>query len=109
MPTRGWSKPAEDKRRHTLKIAVTDAELDQVQQRAQAAGLTVSAYARQAMLGSTPRVKRAVTNAAAIRELTAVGNNLNQLARRANGGRFPIEADIREALAELAEVVERLA
>lgn len=109
MPTRGWTKPDHDRRRHTLKITVTDGELDQVRQRAEAAGLTVSAYVRQAMLGSAPRAKRAATNAAAIRELTAIGNNLNQLARRANAGRFPVEPAIQEALDELAAAVERLA
>lgn len=109
MPTRGWTKPDHDRRRHTLKITVTDGELEQVQQRAEAAGLTVSAYGRQAMLASAPRAKRAATNAAAIRELTAIGNNLNQLARRANAGRFPAQVEIEEALAELAATVERLA
>ena len=46
-------------RNHALKIALTDDELAEVQERAQACGLSRSSYGRAAMLGTPgPRAQR---------------------------------------------------
>ena len=81
-----------------MRIAATDKCA--IEAKAKMAGLSVADYMRRAALGKTI-VERVPLDLR--RELGAVGNNLNQLARLANSGKLPgvgIEA--------LNELVERL-
>lgn len=79
-------------RRNSLQIALTDAELAEVQERAQACGLSRSSYGRAAMLGEPgPRAQRSPTvNAVVLAKATAAinkaGSNLNQIAHALNAG-----------------------
>ena len=81
-----------------------------MRQRARACGRPVARYAREVLLGATPRARRNTSADEALRQLARVGNNLNQLAHIANATeRLPIEAKLDSALAELMAVASRIA
>ena len=65
------------------RVRLTAAERDDLDRRAAAAGLTPSAFARCALLDCRPPALARV-DPVALRQLQAIGNNLNQLARHAN-------------------------
>lgn len=73
-----------------INVRVTVEELEEIEARAQAAGLTAGGFLRAAGLGGkTPRtLPRAPIErdllAKAVAELNRVGNNLNQIARALN-------------------------
>ena len=108
-------------RRNSLQIALTDAELAEVQARAQACGLSRSSYGRAAMLGEPgPRAQRSPTvNAEAMAHATAelnkAGSNLNQIAHVLNAGRatalgrdcFLTLSEVRAAAAAIRQSVGR--
>lgn len=88
----------------------TPAEREALTARAKAAGVSVSAYVRAAALeGEAPAPKRRRSSEtrprldpAEFRQLVAIGNNLNQIARALNAERPDlIGGDLGEALAEL--------
>lgn len=64
------------------KVRVTQAELHAIKQKARDAGLTVSEYKRRALLERVVVVRQNVHDVQAIRQLAAIGNNLNQLTRK---------------------------
>lgn len=98
-----WTRGAR-KDRATLRL--TEAEWAIVQARVRETGRTTGRFLRELVLGTVPRVQTSTVNAAAIRELARIGNNLNQLAREANAaGNFPLEARI---LAVLDQVVAKI-
>ena len=71
----------------TVGVRVTEAEAEELQERAQDARLSVGAYLRRRGLGQ--RVRMAAERrlgAAELRELNRIGVNLNQMARAMNSG-----------------------
>ena len=108
MSYRGYRKPESDRHESRLTIYLTSDEIARIREAADLAGMTVSAFVRGAALGTQVRAKPTRARSALIRELSAVGNNLNQLARRANAGRMPVEAEIRRSLDEVLAVIRRL-
>ncbi len=109
MPRRGYRKPDHTRRDERAQVSLTAAELDHIDQAADRAGLTRSAYMRSCALGKTPRAKPSRANSGLVRALNAIGNNLNQLAHKANAGEFPVEDDIRHVLARIVTTVRELA
>jgi len=88
---------------------VTDAELGELRARAGAAGLSVARYLVEAGLGEavmTPAERAARERA--LFHLRKVGVNLNQLARRLNGGRAVPPAALEAALAATADAATQL-
>ena len=71
----------EDKRRGHITLYLTKAEVALLRQRAGDAGLRPAVYCRKAAMGA--RLPSRV-NRTAHRELSRIGNNLNQLAYHAN-------------------------
>lgn len=101
-----WKRGAR-KDRATLRL--TDEEWATVQARIRETGRTTGRYLRELVLGTMPRAQTSTVNAAAIRELIRVGNNLNQLAREANAaGDFPTEAHIQAVLDEVLAKIRQL-
>lgn len=102
-------------RLQSVKVALTEAERATVAAGAEAAGLSLSGYARQTLLGQpTPRTRRAAPSpdvqamARLLGQLGRVGGNLNQLARQANQGQ-PLPADaLADALAEVRAAAEQV-
>lgn len=88
---------------------VTPAELVQVEQQAGAAGLTAAEFLRRLALEASVTPRRSRSDEAMLVELNRIGVNLNQLARASNSGRPPAAAELQAALAELRDIMRRLA
>jgi hypothetical protein len=122
-PPPGGKRRSSQKRQrnHAVKIALTDGELAEVQDRAQSCGLSRSSYGRAAMLGSPgPRAQRtppvnAVVLAKATAALNKGGSVVNQIAHRINAGGsvtlanacFAALAEMRAAAAAIRQNVGR--
>ena len=98
----------EERRRRTVGVRVTEAEAAELQERAQAARLSMGAYLRRRGLGQ--RVRMAAERrlgAAELRELNRIGVNLNQMARAMNSG-AGAPAGTRETVERVSELVAGL-
>ncbi|MBF0563249.1 MAG: plasmid mobilization relaxosome protein MobC [Alphaproteobacteria bacterium] len=91
----------------SLSFWITPSEKAELEERAAAGGVRLSDFARAALLGYRLNVKNPVTERA-ISELWAIGNNLNQLARRANTTEEIDPQELQNALRLWREFVERL-
>lgn len=98
-----------DKRQrpNILRVRLSDAELAALTQRAEASNRTVAAYVRDVALGQSPRSR---DNAALVAALSRVGNNLNQLAKRAHQtGHVPAAEVLAPLLDEVRAALEGVA
>ena len=96
----------EERRTRTVGVRVTEAEAEELQERAQGARLSMGAYLRRRGLGQRVRMA-AELGAAELRELNRIGVNLNQMARAMNSG-AGAPAGTREAVERVSELVARL-
>ena len=104
-----------DKRTQHIAARFTVTERAQLEARAAAHGLRVSDFIRAAAVDSLPPKLAKAAKAGAgrlsrdeLRELNAIGVNLNQLAKRANAGDDrELDALLSSALAALHKVLER--
>lgn len=94
-------------RSHCVGLWLSDQELAHLKRQCELSGLTANAYLRKLLLGEALRPRPPDEYAALLRELSALGNNLNQLARKANGLGAASQEDIAQAAA-LAERAFRL-
>ena len=103
-------KTAGEKRTEQINLRYTLAELEHLQQQAEAAGLSLPDYARRRVLGHTvaPAPRRA--DAALVSEVNRVGVNVNQLTKMTHLDR--IDPDFtthwRYTLAELRHVLGKV-
>lgn len=96
-----------------IVIRTTAAEKAEAERRAEAAGSgSLSDYMRSRVLddGKAKKAARAVVQVEAMdpvlfAELSAIGNNLNQIARALNRGRDPVPAHLADELAALFRVM----
>ena len=98
----------EERRTRTVGVRVTEAEAEELQERAQDARLSVGAHLRRRGLGQ--RVRMAAERrlgAAELRELNRIGVNLNQMARAMNAGAVA-GPGTREAVERVGELVAAL-
>ena len=99
----------EERRGRTVGVRVTEAEVEELQERAQGARLSVGAYLRRRALGQ--RVRSAVERrlgAAEMRELNRIGVNLNQMARALNSRAVSSPAETQAAVERVGELVAKL-
>lgn len=99
------TKSETDRRIRTAAFAATPTEFALLTRNADAAGLSLSAYLRAVILQSTgiaPPPQDHRLRVAAVRELSRIGNNLNQIARSYNIGN-----DRSDALADALHQLER--
>lgn len=77
----------QSRRAHTIKLRVSDDELDALRQRCTQNAL--APWIRQVALGENP-IRRSfpMTDPALRRQLIAISNNLNQIARKINSGEW---------------------
>lgn len=93
---------------HIHSVRFTETEWNFIRERAQLCGKSFGAYLRESGLGAVPRQKAGAVEEKVLYHLARVGNNLNQIARKANSG-IPIpESEIREALRQHKEIMEAL-
>lgn len=80
-----------------LTLRLDAAQYAHLQQQAAIAGLKMEPLLRQLIMGNNLRPRPPDTYAALLRELSAIGNNINQLAHQANARGEATNEEIREA------------
>lgn len=94
-------------RNHFVGLWLDDKECAQLMKQCADTGLTASSVIRQAIMGIQLRPRPPDASAALLRELSAIGNNANQIAYWANARKSISEAELREAIS-LIRQAERL-
>jgi len=87
------------KREHFIGLWLDDREYKHLLRQCSVSGLSTSALIRHSVMGIELRPRPPDAYAALLRELSAIGNNANQIAHWANAQRSISEGDIREAAA----------
>ena len=87
------------KREHFIGLWLDDAEYRRLLKQCGQSGLSTSALIRHVITGIEIRPRPPDTYAALLRELSAIGNNVNQIAYWANARRDITDAEIRNAAA----------
>lgn len=82
----------------TITLRLNAPEYAHLQQQAAATGLKMEPLLRQLILGVNLRPRPPDVYAALLRELSAIGNNANQIAHTANGKKDISQAEITEAV-----------
>ena len=117
MPTRGYRKGISDAKvpvPRSVRTHIAAREHAALLREADLRCLTLSkllrSLVRAHIAGSRAELPQPRgASSALLREITRIGNNLNQLARQANAGMVAVSADeIREVLARLLAAVERV-
>ncbi len=91
------------KRNRHISVWMNDQEYQHLKAQAAKAGLGIDPFIRSLAAGVQLRPRPPDTYAALLRELSAIGNNANQIAYWANAQRSISEKDIREAAALVRE------
>lgn len=86
-------------RSHFVGVWLDDREHSHLLRQCAVSGLTASTFIRKCVMGIELRPRPPDTYAALLRELSAIGNNVNQIAYWANAQKSVSEADIRQAAA----------
>ena len=94
-------------RQHFIGLWRNDAEYAQRMAQCAVSGLSASALLRKAIMEMDIKAKPPETYAALLRELSAIGSNVNQIARWANTLKYISEFDILMA-ADLVQKTWRL-
>lgn len=107
------SKTKHQPRAHRLNVYFTEAELAQVKEASDQAGIPASVLLRKLALAQQIRPARSRSSQELITtlnklggELNKVGSNLNQLVKEANSGRRPDETSILHVLDDVKAGVE---
>lgn len=103
------STATKEKRDHVMPpLRVTESEFSAIKQRAAAAGISTSEFQRRACLSGRVVVRDSSVDVDALRQLLAVGRNLNQLTKSGHINKTVDEAALRRTLARIEETVDRL-
>ena len=95
------------KRPHHVSVWMNEAEYRHLKSQAQLAGMGIDPFIRNLVAGTQLRPRPPDAYAALLRELAAIGNNINQIAHWANAQKSIHEPEIVEA-AVLAREAWRL-
>lgn len=77
-----------------LHIVLSAREQAHLKAQAEAAGLSVSALVRSLIMGAEVKPKPPAEWPALLRQMSGIGNNINQIARAANADGYVPQADI---------------
>ena len=91
------------KREHFIGLWLDDREYKHLLRQCSISGLSTSALIRHSVMGVEILPRPPDAYAALLRELSAIGNNANQIAYWANAQKSISEGDIREAAALVRE------
>ncbi len=100
----------DDGRRENVKkltLRLTDAEYMHLKRQTELSGMKIEPFLRQLILGVQLRPKPPDCYATLLRELSAIGNNVNQIAHWANGKGYATQAEIHD-VADLVKKAYRL-
>ena len=95
------------KKNHFVGVRLSEEEYRHLTRQSQLAGMTVSTFIRQAVMDVHIRPRPPDAYAPLLRELSAIGNNVNQIAHWANARGSVSETEIKQA-AELIRTAWRL-
>ena len=95
------------RRNRHVSVWMNEQEYRHLKKQAELAGLGIDPFIRSLVAGIQIRPRPPDTYAALLRELSAIGNNVNQIAYWANARRGITESEIKEA-AELVRKAWRL-
>ncbi len=87
------------KRLHFIGLWLDDREQQQLLKLCERSGLTASALLRKCIMGEEVKEKPPGEYAALLRELSAIGNNVNQIAYWANANKGINQSEVAEAAA----------
>ena len=90
----------------TITLRLNANEYTHLKQQAEATGLKMEPLLRHLILGVQLRPRPPDTYAALLRELSAIGNNVNQLAHQANARGEASRAEISEAARIVRQAVQ---
>jgi hypothetical protein len=96
-------KPARKRRSESYGLRFSPEEMEELEKRCEAAGLSRAEYLRRRAFGKpvSTKVDQEMT-----RELNRIGTNLNQIAYRANRGELPdVAAAAEEAIEEVRALI----
>ena len=93
-------------RNHYIGFWLDDKEYDHLNQICDSSGLNVSALVRKLISGTQLRPRPPDQYAGLLRELSAIGNNINQIAHWANARRDIRESEVTDAIALVREAWE---
>ena len=85
-------------RRNFIGFWLDDKEYSHLQKQCETSGLNASAVIRKLIMGVQIRPRPPDTYAALLRELSAIGNNINQIAYWANARKSVLEPEVIEAV-----------
>ena len=85
-------------RNRHVSVWLTDKEHAHLKEQARRAGLGIDPFVRTLIAGVQLRPRPPDTYAALLRELSAIGNNVNQIAHNTNAQKRADRADIDEAV-----------
>lgn len=85
-------------RNHFIGLWLNDKEYSHLQKQCEITGLSASVLIRQTLAGVQLRQRPPGEYAGLLRELSAIGNNINQIAYWANAKKSIQEAEIRQAI-----------
>lgn len=91
------------KRNRHISVWMNEAEYRHLRAQAQIAGLGIDPFVRNLVAGVQLRPRPPDTYAALLRELAAIGNNINQIAYWANALKGTTPENVREAAALVRE------
>ena len=89
-----------------IGLWLSDAEHEHLMRQCAATGLNANAHIRKLIMGENLRPRPPDTYAALLRELSAIGNNVNQLAHQANARGEATQEEIHKAARLVREAVQ---
>ena len=105
MPPAGGERSAVRKNQYNLHIRLDEDERAALEKGLQASGLPLSAYLRKLILGESIQAAPSEELRRLRTEIHQIGNNINQLTRKANAG-FASRDEVTRALQMLDRVYE---
>lgn len=85
-------------RNHRVNFWLNDKELAHLKQQVDQSGLSMEGLIRSLIMGIEVRPKPPEQYVALLHNLSAIGNNLNQIAHIANGQKYIRQAELNEAV-----------
>lgn len=84
------------KREKAILCWLNEKEYEHLKNQAGTSGLTVSALIRKLIMGQEIRQRPPAEMPELLRQMSAIGNNINQIAKVANSSKFVRQEDIKE-------------
>jgi Bacterial mobilisation protein (MobC) len=106
---KGGRPPAGDKKKGSrIGIALSETDKIVLQEKANATGYSLSEYCARLLVNGNILQRYTEEDRVAIRSLTGIANNINQLAYACHvGGIVSVENHLRETLAELDKILSK--